>query len=258
MPPRPIEHNDVTMISHDQMLLRHRFAVGVLVFLFCASAIRCARASVTYQYVAGATSYNATEGSTISVPIYLQESLTAGSTSLITAGNGLFCGGYALTLQSGSSAGIGSLAGATASFPGGYFVLDSSTAGSTSFQRGDNIADNLTGPGVEPGSNGLILLGMAYIEASSTSAGVATFSVGAYNPGVGGYTQTFSAPSAPYYYDLDLTNNGTPSGPPVYNAAGSSSFEVSTVVPEPTASACLLAVLLCRWRRRSKSVHDAT
>jgi hypothetical protein len=236
--------------SHPRQLLQSLLA-AVLLF----NTAQRARASVTYQYVAGQGTYTTTQGNIIGVPIYLQETLTSGSTSLITAGNGLFCGGFAITLQSGSTAGIGSLSGATASFPGGYFVLDSTTAGSTSSQRGDNIAGNLTGPGGEPNVNGLVLLGTAYIQASSVAAGVATFSVGAYSPGNGGYTQTFTAPTAPYYYDLDLNNNGTASGPPVYNAAGSSSFEVVTIVPEPTSIQCLaggLAASLgcgCRARR---------
>jgi hypothetical protein len=208
--------------SHPRQLLQSLLA-AVLLF----NTAQRARASVTYQYVAGQGTYTTTQGNIIGVPIYLQETLTSGSTSLITA----------------------------ASFPGGYFVLDSTTAGSTSSQRGDNIAGNLTGPGGEPNVNGLVLLGTAYIQASSVAAGVATFSVGAYSPGNGGYTQTFTAPTAPYYYDLDLNNNGTASGPPVYNAAGSSSFEVVTIVPEPTSIQCLaggLAASLgcgCRARR---------
>jgi hypothetical protein len=223
---------------------------GLAVFLVLMNPASRARAAVSFQYVAGQSSYTVTEGGVVVVPLYLQETLDAGSTSLITEGNGLAGAGFALSLQDGTAAGIGGLSGSVSNFPGGFY-LDPGTTGSATFERGEDFPalTNISGPGAEPDSNGLILLGFTSIQASATSVGTTKFSVGAYSPGQGGSTETFTTLTGLGYYDLDLTNNGTPAGPPVYEAAGSMSFQIVTVVPEPTSTALLALGFALVFRR---------
>ena len=79
------------------------------------------QASVIYSYVAGSPTYTAPAGNTITVPIYLQETITGSSSSLINADGGLFGAGFSVNRASGSTASLTAIADAVSTnFVGGF------------------------------------------------------------------------------------------------------------------------------------------
>jgi hypothetical protein len=77
-----------------------------------------AKAAVSFQYVTDASSYTGASGTTVDVTIYLQETLTAGSTDIITPEGGLIGAGAAVNVS-------GTTGGTAASIPSSSFTLAS-------------------------------------------------------------------------------------------------------------------------------------
>lgn len=75
--------------------------------LAAACVVGPARADITYTYVTDASNYTAAAGGAVTVNVYLDETITGGSTPLIGPGGseaGLFSAGVAANLVSGSAA----------------------------------------------------------------------------------------------------------------------------------------------------------
>ena len=97
------------------------FATAVTLALFSLSS---ARADVSFQYVTDATSYTTTAGSNVSVNVYLQETDTNGSSSILAAQGGLLS--YGFYVAGGTTAGqsvINTSLNATASTNGAFTTL---------------------------------------------------------------------------------------------------------------------------------------
>jgi hypothetical protein len=255
-----------------------------------------ARADITYQYVTDQTNYDLTPGGTVTVSVFLQETLTNGSQSLIVADGGMLSAAVSIDRVSGTSASIST---------SGSAQFGSTTANTTGFNAGSTGAfrysadNNQTNPGsqtsthaqigvssggnlgtadnVNPDSNGRILIGTLVLSASSTTSGTTMYSVGKYPPpgpaGSNGNTVTIGASAASLAaasaYDLDFTNNQSPAtgGSPsaVYSGTDQNPFTFSvtvTAVPEPSSLALGLVttsgLVLGVWRRwRNRSTEKA-
>ena len=207
-----------------------------------------ARASVTYQYVTNSDYPNAVAGTAMSVPVFLKETLTNGSTSIINSDGGLGAAGFQMLLTSGQAT-INSIAPNAADFQGPATTTITGTGAALSEATGPSqtssplIGANGGGAGTPTGDE--IYLGSISITPTATPA---TFTFAPYNAVTNGNTLTANS-----FYDLDTTQTtppayiGTedPSNPPMH-------FTVGQSVPEP-ASLSLLGLsaigLLARRRK---------
>src|SRR5580698_7873580 len=141
------------------------------------AAAGSAKAAISYQYTTytGATpvtTYNATVGVPITIPIYLYEKLTSGSSSLITSDGGLDGAGFSVTQSSGTGI-LTSIAGSTttngSNFSGGSSNPNGKNS-STFMGFGEAIAvSDDTGP--VPNASGDVQIGSITItptQATST------------------------------------------------------------------------------------------
>jgi len=221
--------------------------------------------AVVYEYVSDQPTYTTpTSGSFVNVLVYLKETLTGGSQSLITSDGGLF--GGAMTL-----------ARSTTGLPNGpsSFVTDSTGftpdttdfGGPTEFTAADShqgsptptgiafsvavaptkttgVALGNTGGGVSQSIVNEIYLGTVKILAGSTQ-GTTNFLMRFHDP-ANGNTLTNNN-----FYDLDVTNNGGTT--PVYTGASQKTNSFSIIVgPEPASMSLVFGagvVLFARRRR---------
>lgn len=200
-------------------------------------------AALSYSYHAGAADFTAATGTTIQVPIYVREIVTSPSISLLVDDGGLYSGGVAVSRTgfTGSSAGITSITGNTASTPanGGFSGGNSAaTNPNPSTATLDiSVGTSMTGAAATNLGDGeyRVLLGTLLILAS-TDSGISTFSLD--KLGIG----------------TTMTNIGrvldTTSNDPHYSAASASSFTVTTLVPEPSSLLGLCALMFVVKRRR--------
>jgi hypothetical protein len=242
----------------------------ILLTLCWAGPAVQARADVIYQYVTDAPVYTATApGQTITANLYLQETLTGTSTSLIAPENGLDGAGLFVTPRGSLSSNgttIASILGNTQPEPAGFngFLLTNASTGHPSTTQAwlvENVSANdlLGGPsGTTAGGSGSgkvtrVLLGQLLLtpggRGTSTTFLLESFkNVPLSFGGLGTDGNTLSFTSG---YDLDVTNSN-PNNGPFYTGAGSFSganafaFTVQVspqvaAVPEPSSLALFLA-----------------
>jgi hypothetical protein len=233
----------------------HRFILAVAAFAaFSASA---AKADVSYGYVTDQSSYSAAAGASVTVYIFLQETIKSGGNSVINNDGGLYGAGFYVnqTTTNGSSvlqagklafntnSGTSTTGGAPAGFySNGTYVY---TPNSATQQGGfENINNNTQGPITSNisavGSTNLantitsaIYLGSIQITAGA--AGTTTnFTLQKYGnfSGSDGNTITFNS-----LYDLDVPGSN---GVDAWGNVSSMNFSVNVAaVPEPSS------MLLC-------------
>lgn len=267
-------------------------------FILCGELASPAHAAVSYQYVV-AGSANATTpvslftvapNSDTQVFLFLQETLTGGSTSFVNANGGLFSAGIELqrlaagntanatfniinsTPFYGNTAAPGGGSFATNGFGGsGFYGVDVNTntpppaaAPLIDFSE-SQAAPNVNGPGNPTNTTtGLILLGQIFIH-MPLAGGSSTFTI-AYQRATegdplsgpfGGFTLT-DTPTA-NRFDLDFTSAGNYTGTGA-NPVFAFTFTTASPVPEPGSLALLGGVFAAsfgRWwirRRNAKEV----
>jgi hypothetical protein len=247
-----------------------------LAVIVCGMAITpVSHGGIVYQYVTDSSNYTtATPGSTIDVKVYLKETLTSGSTSIITGDGGLF--GAGMTLVRSATGLPNSPSGFVTDATGFTFNL-TDFGGPTKFTGADGQGNPAatgvafltavspsnpngvplgnTGGGVSPSIANEVYLGTVHILAGSDN-GVTTFNLRVHDNGFG---NTITNGSNPDFtpYDLDVSNNGgsTPPAAKVYTGASQSpsSFTVTVGVPEPTSMGLLLGVGAFGLIRRRRS-----
>jgi hypothetical protein len=190
-----------------------------------------ANASIIYSLVTDQTTYTAAANASVTVNVYLKETLSGTSTSLITADGGLFGGGFEVTAVSGSDTLTGSSAD-TALF-GGPVTYKSSN--STTQQAVIEGVSNSATAGV-PVTNGEILLGTVTVKAGAS--GNTTYAVTSYNGPTS--TQVNTTFTTGYNLDKNHTGNGT-TGNATFTGIDTSNpsltavdFTVSTPAAGPT------------------------
>jgi hypothetical protein len=129
-----------------------------------------AGASVVYSYVTDASSYSGSPGSIVPVSIYLQETLTGGSTSTIAAHNGLIGAGAAINIGSPVSSSAAQIVSGSfvvpAAFGGGNLADYNQGSGAAANNLEVSDAIGTSQPHVLP-ANGLVLLGTVNVTVGS-------------------------------------------------------------------------------------------
>ena len=189
-------------------------------------------ATVSYSYVTDASSYDASGGSA-TVKVYLQETLTSGSPSLLAAEGGIYGGGFKVDLLSGGGVKLNT------------FAANPVLTGPGSSTIGDTVMSALatiplgapSGPTAD--GSGRILLGSVTLIPGGGGSSPATFALERID-NLGGNTLTYTNN---YDMDFDLA------APAFLGATGQTTFTVA--VPEPGSIAlALTAGLLCLRRSR--------
>lgn len=193
-------------------------------------------AAITYSYETDAAVYDVSSGSA-TVNIYLHETLTDGSTSLLATENGLLGYGFSVVRSSGDGAYFSAITSNTAAFGG--LVSPHLTTGSASLS--DNVPlTSANGP--VPDGSGLIFLGRITLALNETGSAPTSFTLRRDND-LGGNTGTFTN-----FYDIDFDSVE----PEFAGATGSATF---TVVPEPTAITLLALGGMGILRRRRRGAN---
>jgi MYXO-CTERM domain-containing protein len=230
-----------------------------------------ARATITYEYVTDQASYTGNVGDTVKAKVYLQETISGSSSSLINAENGMYSGGFYVFSPTNSSATITAVTTNSATDSSGFNGLSNTKFNATQARlTEDNFNVPFSGNGTQGVTNGnitTVFLGTVSITVGSAST---TYTLESYRyapksfggSGVDGNTLTWAN-----QYDLDPTNKGSNGAPPAftgandYNETGSPfaayTFTVSTsATPEP--GSLVLGVVAASglavgaWRRRRK------
>jgi hypothetical protein len=154
------------------------------------------RAAISYSYVTDATSYSGNVGDTVTIKIYLQETLTGSSQSLITSKNGLYSAGAAINVKTAN--------GSAAQVQNQGFTFN-----------GSKEPDGFTGPtiavynqGTGSAANNLEFLEAISTTAASQNQGVTTNTGGRYFLG----SQKITVGSGTTTYTLTSLNNDTING----------------------------------------------
>ena len=232
------------------MNMRRISAFASLALLVCLCA-RQAKAEVSFSYVAASEEYGV--GGTIvtdTVDLYLQETLSDGSASVLRQTDGLLGFGVQVSLLSGSASFTNTTINTT-DFSGNAFQgpLGTSSVYFTASilpDAPDGVRMGNTGGGVSPGTPANeVYLGSVTITPIPNA--VSVFSVGPMQPIGGNTLDNFGD-------DLDITN----AAPTYIGAADPGTrptvFVIVPFVPEPaSAGIMVLAAMVLLPRRRKQS-----
>lgn len=251
--------------------------VALFALVFAATS---AEASVSYTYV-GQVQGPVAANSNVTVNLYLQETVTGSSSSLIASEQGLYGAAVAVAPTSGSGSTITSVAlnnkaeptgftgtsasGVTSAGVGYLSESQSTTYNGTAGPSGTTTGGSVTTQGGT--TTTLVYLGSVTIAVGAAGTST-TFAVESLHdspsgtPGSGFDGNTLTATN---FYDLDVTNNKDGGGGATYTGAdgNGTTFTISpAAVPEPSS------MLLCGlgaagmgyfgYRRRSKVQAEAT
>jgi hypothetical protein len=260
--------------------------IAILLLAGWACLAGSAHADITYQYVTDQTTYSAVNaGDTVTVQLFLQETLTNGSTSIINTDNGMFGAGVGIN-QSGTIPANATKAtdinfNNAAITAGGFGAVNSFDLKNTASDGSNTALSESIGLGQPSGpqatlfsnSGGTIvnrvLLGTATLQAGAVGTSTTFQITSLFNSpnsslGNGNEGNTLTVNSG---FDLDSDNNNFNGGGATYNGADdiNNTFTVTVgVVPEP--SSLLLAALglpgliaygVRHWRRRAALVAMA-
>ncbi len=231
-----------------------RAAAAAVALVVAASA----KAAITYEYTTYAgnspvTEYSFTPGMPLTIPIYLHEQLTGGSTSLITADGGLVGAAFSVTQTSNTGSGTltsvaASVTGNGSNFAGGFSNM--SGKDSSTFQGLAEVVSVFAASGPVPDANGDIEIGSITITTNTPN----TYVLANYNyPSTKSddLTGTFgNGPGASIGgFDLDPNNSGT------YAYTGAiANPETIILVPEPGTVGLLGISSLALLARRRRTV----
>jgi hypothetical protein len=220
-----------------------------------------AHAAISYTYTTDLGPngvVNLQPGASQTLKLYLRETLTAGSTSLLGtaaapgAGDGLFSGSVRITRSTGTSASLGAIT-ISPDFTGPNNTATTAIEAKLTEAIGTNDAH-----GIYLGNSGgvpanartdSIYLGTVVVTAGATP-GSSVFTTLRYDPTRLGNT----ASNAPNFYDFDVDTSASPAYTGTSNAANvtAESFTVN-VVPEPSLAGVGLvmgAAAMIRRRRQ--------
>jgi hypothetical protein len=232
---------------------RFAFLLGMAAVAVSAST---ARADVSYLYVADVASGTGAAGSTVTVNIYLQETVSKGS-SYIAAEGGLFAAGYQINRTAGDgfvSAQAGQI-GPGQSFAGGFATPTGAANSSTSLWRlvESGASNPATSLGTVSGNITKVLLGTETFQVGTMNS---TFTIGKKTSGTNTTTETSQT-----NLDIDNASLGITG---VDSNVTTVTINVQTIgtVPEPSSMAlCGLAgcsMGIGAWRRyKAKKVATA-
>jgi hypothetical protein len=240
--------------------MRLKLIVSALILL---AAVAQGRASVTYSYVTDATNYTANPGATVTINIYLNETLTGSSSSFIQQQNGLFSAGAAFDVRS-PAAGDAQVAGGftfnTATEPKGFSGPTKAYYNQGTGSAANNVefleaVGNSASQGMSVNTGGLYFLGSQTVTVGTGTTKFALTSldndtINNSNSILGqsdGNTLTFPPPNPGF--DLDSTAH-----PSLYTGADLAPTYFFTVSsPEPGSlvlgSMAASALALGAWRR---------
>jgi MYXO-CTERM domain-containing protein len=211
-----------------------------------------ANAAVSYSYTTDQTDYAATPGQALNVKVYLLETLTGGSTSVVNADGGMLGVGVKGTKTAGP-AGASTLGAVTLN--GTDFAGPTNKEeGAAGFRLTEAIAAAAGTPGVQTGNTGgnaanakasSVYLGSVAVTAG-TDPGATTFQLLPYD-NLGGNSLTLNN-----FYDVDFSS----ANPAFTGASGNpTSFTVTvTAVPEPTFAAAALVLGAAGALRRRRQM----
>lgn len=200
-------------------------------------------ADVQYQYVTDASSYTVDVNTSLAAQVFLQETVTDGSNSILVSEDGLFGAGLSVSRSSSLPTSPASITGVlgNSSFDGDQ-IPNFTSSNATLLEVISVSAAN----GVQPVDMGSgirrILLGSVTIAAGSAPGETTSFTLAKYNDL---NTNTITNSNL---YDLDVTQTSTPA----YSGANSSTFAVTTTaIPEPS-TALALGLIGLALRRSSR------
>jgi len=242
--------------------MRSKVILSALVLLFALDGRSAA--AIMYSYVTDAPVYYGNTGTTVTVNVFLKETLTGGSTSLIASEHGLFSAGAGVNVvapfATESQVVRNGFLFNGAPEPNGF-----TGATSVAYNQGTGLAANnlefleavnpTAGSGDTANTNGLFFLGDLKI---TVGKGRTTFALTSLNNDTingsnsqlgqtDGNTLTFL-----HNFDLDA---GPPPGPSFGGADSAPAFNfVVQALPEPTSllvfgTACASGAALGAWRR---------
>lgn len=236
-----------------------RISFAALALLLSGPA--ASRADIIYQYVTDQTAYSGS--GSVSVNVFLQETVTGASTSLLNQTQGLLGYGFYIKQTGGPSSGQSLLGSVTSQAPWTAFPTQSSPIdlppNSIDYFNAQTLptTPTTTGTIVAPGVR-RILLGSVSVSAGALTTFTLqslTHSPGlSANAGADGNTLTLPTSGS---YDLDLggTQSGSAGSQTFIGADAASSTFTVAAVPEP-ASVVLTGITLaifaiCLYRRRA-------
>jgi hypothetical protein len=249
-----------------------RLLTSILAVFAHAALAAPAHAGISYNYVTSAPTYSASSGTEV-VSVYLQETLTGASTSLINANQGLFSAAVSLNVTSGpgtitnvslNTASVANNGFSTTGAQDLTYLSPSAKVGqlleqapSTGPSGAGPLASSMLGNG-----SGQVLLGTFTISnvTAATTLGLYSFANAPTTDSDNGNSLSFNVGDGNTLSYRPLDNLDGPSvGSPAYTGASANSYSFSvspSAVPEPSSVMLTGLVLLAAgagaWLRRPR------